>query len=284
MKQKCIVYSGKTLPSIIYFGKKTYAPGELHVKRTFPAFNIQICEKGHLGLNEDGVEYMINEGQYFIMEPDLYHFGISPPKKKSIVHFIHFMPDDNWKILSVDKKKSFDLIDDGLGIYQPIFNIYIPKRGNVSPELMQRIKNLTSEDHKRSYIKTQQLFLDILDFIIGNTPITDSELIKKKLILPYIQKHFLDSDFSINYVSKEFGYSRQYLSRLIKKECGNSFSEIVIGLKVEYAKRQLAVGYISISEIAFDLGYNDVSAFSHMFIKKTGISPNSYKKINKFKR
>lgn len=49
-------------------------------------------------------------------------------------------------------------------------------------------------------------------------------------------------------------------------------------LKVDYAKRQLAIGYISITELAYELGYNDVSAFSHMFIEKTGQRPSEYAK------
>lgn len=278
MKNGSILYSGKVLPSFIHCGKKTYIPGELHVKRTFPSFNIQICEKGSIGINEDGIEYMIYEGEYLIMTPELLHYGIFPQEKDAIVYFIHFMIDGEWILTSEKEESFFHITDNGLGIYSPTFDMCIPMGGSVSNVLMRQIKNLINEYDNISYIKAQQMFLEILESIMGNTNMSDEELISKKQIYTYIKKHFLDTDFSIEQIAKVFGYSRQYVTRLVKTECGKSFSNIVMELKTEYAKRQLAVGYISITEIAYELGYNDIAAFSHMFIERTGQRPSEYAK------
>ena len=278
MKKGLILYKGKVLPTFIHCGSKIYMPRELHVKRTFPSFNMQICEKGTIGINENGMEYTLNEGEYLIMAPELLHYGVFPQEKEAVVHFIHFMPGEGWTLTSEREINTFQIADSGLGIYCPTFEMSIPMGGKISNDRMRHIKKLINEYDNISYIKAQQMFLGILESIVGTTSMTDEEQLSKKQIYSYIKKHYLDTNFSIEQLAYIFGYSRQYITRLIKKECGKSFSEIVMDLKVDYAKRQLAIGYISITELAYELGYNDVSAFSHMFIEKTGQRPSEYAK------
>lgn len=281
MKKGSILYKGQVLPTFIHCGSKIYAPRELHVKRTFPSFNIQICEKGTIGINEDGIDYTINEGEYLIMTPELFHFGAFPQEKEAIVHFIHFMPGEGWTLAlekEVSTRNTFRITDNGLGIHCPTFEMSIPMGGNISHEQMRHIKKLITNYDNISYLKAQQMFLELLESIMGGATMSDEELLGQKRIYTYIKKHYLDTNFSIEQLAHIFGYSRQYITKLIKKDYGKSFSEIVMDLKVNYAKQQLAIGYISITELAYELGYNDVSAFSHMFLAKTGLRPSEYAK------
>jgi len=54
---------------------------------------------------------------------------------------------------------------------------------------------------------------------------------------------------------------------------GVTFSEVLTSLRSNLAERYLADGSLSISQIAWLLGYQEVSAFTHAFKRRTGRTP-----------
>jgi AraC-like DNA-binding protein len=73
-------------------------------------------------------------------------------------------------------------------------------------------------------------------------------------------------------VARKLGVSRRTLARRLSSE-GLTFAAVMNNLKRDLAKRHLADNALSISEIAWLLGYQDVSAFTHAFKRWTGTSP-----------
>lgn len=67
-----------------------------------------------------------------------------------------------------------------------------------------------------------------------------------------------------------------YLSRLFKKEMGETLSEYQLRIKIEKAAELLKDGRYKVGEIAVMVGYNASSYFSIMFKKHTGCSPREY--------
>ena len=59
---------------------------------------------------------------------------------------------------------------------------------------------------------------------------------------------------------------------------GLTFSDVAQRLKFDLAKRHLADDALSISEIAWLLGYQDVSAFTHAFKRWTGRTPRAMRR------
>ena len=54
---------------------------------------------------------------------------------------------------------------------------------------------------------------------------------------------------------------------------GVTFSEVLESLRSDLARRYLADESLSISQIAWLLGYQEVSAFTHAFKRWTGMTP-----------
>jgi AraC-like DNA-binding protein len=80
----------------------------------------------------------------------------------------------------------------------------------------------------------------------------------------------------------KIGYtSSRTLSRLFLKELGLSFSAWRKQLRLLNAVEMLDKGF-SVSQIAFELGYNSPSAFVEMFRKEFGVSPGRYKRSAEF--
>ncbi|MRX64734.1 helix-turn-helix domain-containing protein [Maribacter luteus] len=74
--------------------------------------------------------------------------------------------------------------------------------------------------------------------------------------------------------------SGYYLSDLLKVETGKSTKEHITLYMVEQAKTKLLGSNSSVSEIAFDFGFEYPQHFSKLFKSKTGYSPSEYRTLN----
>lgn len=94
----------------------------------------------------------------------------------------------------------------------------------------------------------------------------------KRIIVDLLPKRTLN----IERVSEKFFISRWTLNRKLKKE-GTTFKELLTALRKEFAINYLDNKKLSITEIAFLLGYSEVSAFQRAFKRWTGKNPNEYR-------
>jgi len=73
--------------------------------------------------------------------------------------------------------------------------------------------------------------------------------------------------------------------RFFKEKTGKSLSEYVNDMRIGYACRLLIEGKMSVSQISFESGFNNLSNFNRTFKKHTGFTPTNYsqefhKKLN----
>ena len=73
-------------------------------------------------------------------------------------------------------------------------------------------------------------------------------------------------------IARRIGMSRRTLARKLSSE-DLTFSEIAEELKSDLAKHYLRGSDLPISQIAWLLGYSEVSAFTHAFKRWTGMTP-----------
>jgi AraC-like DNA-binding protein len=81
----------------------------------------------------------------------------------------------------------------------------------------------------------------------------------------------------IEEVAKELGMSSRSLTRRLS-ELDTSFGRIVQELRRKLALKYLGEGELAVTEVAFLLGYSEVSTFNHSFRRWTGKSPTQYKR------
>ena len=85
---------------------------------------------------------------------------------------------------------------------------------------------------------------------------------------------------SVSYFGKELNTSANYLSDLLKKETGKGIKEHINEMIVHKAKIILLNSNASISEIAYQLGFEYPQSFTRLFKNKTGTSPKEYRTVN----
>lgn len=82
---------------------------------------------------------------------------------------------------------------------------------------------------------------------------------------------------SVHYFAENLNLSDSYLSDLLKKETGKSTQENIHLFVIKEAKKKLLNSDKSISEIAFDLGFEYPQYFSRLFKNKTGQTPKKFR-------
>jgi AraC family transcriptional activator of pobA len=83
---------------------------------------------------------------------------------------------------------------------------------------------------------------------------------------------------SVNYMAERLNISAGYLSDVLKQESGKTALEHIHIYLMAEAKNKLIGGDNSVSEIAYALGFENLSYFSRLFKKEVGMSPNLFKK------
>jgi AraC-like DNA-binding protein len=84
---------------------------------------------------------------------------------------------------------------------------------------------------------------------------------------------------SVTYLAEKVNLSPNYLSDLLKKETGMNAKDTIHYYLIEEAKRILLGTNKSISEIAYELGFEYPQYFSKLFKQKTGNTPQEFRNL-----
>jgi AraC-like DNA-binding protein len=95
-------------------------------------------------------------------------------------------------------------------------------------------------------------------------------------ILKYLQDHY-HSDISHSQIAKEVRMTEVSFSRFIKKRTGKTFVDLLNEIRLGQASRQLIDSYSTVSEIAFNCGFKNLSYFNRVFKAKKGKTPNEFR-------
>jgi len=99
------------------------------------------------------------------------------------------------------------------------------------------------------------------------------------LVLADIKSTFDDPHFSEHVLAANLGLSARYIRDLLQ-ETGTSFSERVLELRLQKARRMLTDAKnhrMKVSDIAYACGFNEVSYFNRRFRRRFGASPTQYR-------
>lgn len=94
----------------------------------------------------------------------------------------------------------------------------------------------------------------------------------------YIEQNYANPDLSLNYLSDIFGVNAKHVSQLFREEFGVKFSDYVIQVRVENAKRLLRESEQPVQDVAAKVGYMLPFSFIRVFKKVVGVTPGDYRK------
>ncbi len=175
----------------------------------------------------------------------------------------HLIPDTIRPILKMDK--SMVLMD---AIFQSIFDSLA----------------FGSESSQETNIYLTQSLLSLVLHAFeeyGNPAVTSYESGDSSLLLHDIKK-YIDENYmeklSIPQISEKFYISQSHLSHLFKKKLGFSPMQYIARRRIGEAQSMLVLSTKSITDIATEVGFDNLSHFNVQFKKYVGLSPLTYRK------
>lgn len=101
-----------------------------------------------------------------------------------------------------------------------------------------------------------------------------------KSAVRYIENNYIQP-FDVTQLAKELGVSRSYFTTIFTESMNCSPYKYLLRLRIEKAQNMLCESTsLSVTEIAYSVGFSSVERFSETFTKYVGLSPLAYRKAN----
>jgi AraC-like DNA-binding protein len=93
--------------------------------------------------------------------------------------------------------------------------------------------------------------------------------------LSYVEANYSEK-VALGAVARLCGMGRYQFSRIFKRVQGTTFREFLIVHRINKAVHMLGAPGASITDVAFSVGFNDLSHFAQMFRRYVGVCPSDY--------
>lgn len=139
---------------------------------------------------------------------------------------------------------------------------------------------LTNEQHVHLEKNLAELGFELLDN--GRQKLIEKI---KNIIIKHV--HHSDEQEQYNFseiIASALHKDYSYLSKLFSEVEGVTIEKYIINQKIEKVKELIIYNELSLSEIAYKLGYSSVAHLSSQFKKVTGLTPSHFKEVAENKR
>lgn len=164
-----------------------------------------------------------------------------------------------------------------------VFTYWISYSALYQPQIFTVIRGFANE-HTAAIENLPKLVVHRSAAKYSNSRLSDEEMNRIIVKLEQIvekQKLYLDPDINIDNLAQVINCSKHHLSQVLNGVLQKSFYDYINGYRVEEAKlllRDVSRNNYKIASIAYDAGFNSLSAFNEVFKKLTGITPSQYRK------
>ncbi|MGQ1909698.1 AraC family transcriptional regulator [Marinifilum sp. RC60d5] len=222
---------------------------------------------------KDGDMVFIGPNTPHVMKNDDSYYQ-NKSELKAIAWVVHFREDSFGK--------EFFLLPEMQKVRQFLIKSFqgIRIEGNSKYKIIQLLKNLHSADYSERIIFLLQILRiislsDELEYLASKSFVDSfSQSSNHKLykIYEYVSKNFQDK-IELDEAAKVANMSKTAFCRFFKSKTQKTFSEFLNEMRINYAKKLLAEGKLSVSQIAYECGFNSPSYFNKQFKASTGKAP-----------
>lgn len=275
------------LISVINFEDMAPAPESVKQRLIFDFYTISVKRDMDHKYRYGQQDYDFDEGVMFCMAPHQVlsvireENGKNPSGWMMMIH-----PDFLWNTplaSAIRKYEFFDYSvnealflsdDEEVKIQQITDNIKQEYQTNIDQfsqniiiSQLETLLNYSERFYQRQFItrgKAHHQFLERLevllkDYFEGNN----------------LKEHGLPS---VRFLAEKFNMSQYYMRSLLKTLTGQTTQQHIHEKLIEKAKERLSTTELSVSEIAYELGFEHSQSFSKLFKAKTDISPLEFRK------
>ena len=245
------------------------------------AMEVIICMENPYTVSIMDTKYKLNEGDMLFIPPHLKHELICDSVG---VRFICMM--------DIEMLKEFH----DFQLMEPVFQKPFFCNQESCPDIYQRIYTLFMKmidiyfsDNFLWETRIYSIIIEVLsrinDFYLkSQTHITldpSSYMVRARYGRISSALYFIDTNFTNDITLEDaanyIGFSKYHFSRLFKKYTNSTFYDYLCRRRIQKAQSLLETS-ASITDIAFQVGFNNITTFSRCFKKYAGCSPSEFRK------
>ncbi len=228
---------------------------------------------GTIRAGNDSQEYLLHPGDMFVFMPEEIHSltSVTP----NTVDVLRILPKQSEKVdfslLRLDSNR-VSAADGGYG--------------ELAEPVLQMIREYDGDCEGREMALRKcryEIFLAILRGLKhSSVPGDEKQRIASRTSLlrqvnDYISEHYAEP-VSLDEIADYCGYSKYYFAHTIKEVTGSSFLDFLTMYRLNLACVRLRDRDSSVTQIAFDCGFNNLRSFNRMFRKHYHTTPTEYRR------
>lgn len=137
--------------------------------------------------------------------------------------------------------------------------------------LLSRIRNLITQGELFQKVYEKKISVQSSEIDIVSM---DDKLIQKAIKM--VEENLADPDFSVEVLSRELGMSRTHLYKKLVSLTKKSPLEFIRSIRLQHAAQLLEKSQLSVSEVAYKVGFNNTKYFTKYFKNEFNVLPSHY--------
>ncbi len=207
----------------------------------------------------------VEEGWALFFHPDLIHHS---QLGKNIGQYSFFNYESN-EALHVSEEEKLSLLDCVIKIEQECGQQIDKHTQTLIQNNIEMLLNYCSRFYDRQFYTRERVNTDVV------------QAFEKLLKDHFAQDSLINSGLpGVKSFAEQLHLSPNYLSDLLQKFTGKTTQEHIHLQLIDKAKSLLWSTGMSVSEIAYTLGFENPPHFTRLFKQKTGYSPSGYRNLN----
>ena len=275
------------LISVVDYGAIRHLSDDEPVSLVFDFYSIALKQNLNGKISYGQQEYDFDEGLMYFIAPNQVlgiHGGKEIVAKRSgWILLVH--PDFLWNTPLAKQMRRYEYFD--YSVHEALF--LSEKEEGIMASILQNVRQeyYNSIDKFSHDIIIAQLALLLTyserfyqrQFLTRR--ITSHKIVER--LEEWLTDYFGNDDLirkglpSVQSIAESLAVSPNYLSSLLKTLTGQSTQQHVHNKLIEKAKEKLSVTNLSVSEIAYELGFEHPQSFSKLFKTKTNLSPMEFR-------
>lgn len=281
----------------------TIQPPYVHNRRQVNEYIIYIIKKGKMYLSENNIKYILNPGDFIVLDPEFTHEGYqSSSCEYYYIHFRHSQiqkvtfSSEQEKVMTIITKRN-DSLKSNPFAYSSEENdrLFFPKYyhfSNYSDFIKVCCLLDEAAGHNKNPLEYYKLLcsckvLEVLietyrSYVLFMTQNMSSSVMPKSYRKVQKLLSYLNTSYADKITSQEIEGKAQcnfdYINRIFKQLTHKTIFAYLNNVRINHAKELISTTSMNLTEIAQAVGFSDLYYFSKVFKKATGVSPSTFAK------
>ena len=235
-------------------------------------------------------EYSVKKGDVSVINANEAHAFIADTdcNEEFLAYDLMFTPEfldssclssDDFSLLA-NSFLFYSIFPDEIGFKQR-FNLIQGNNREIG-SIFEKIYN-EYKSSKTGYVNLIRLYIaEIIIMLLRKiessekNTLTDSQKHIVGAVIDYVENNY-SMKIKIDEIASKMFFSKNYLSKIFKKETGSSIHEFLTEIRIKEVSRLLTSTNDTISDIALSCGFTDMKSFYSIFKKYTGQTPKQYR-------